>query len=150
MEVGVASGKLTKRLAELKNLKKLILVDIDFSRFIHYEYKCELQKLNGWTTDILPSIKEKVDLIYLDAAHDFDSVSRDLASLAHLLVPHTIIIFNDFAITDRNFGTYGVHSAASTFCNENNVKVLGMALEKNGLYDLAVQILEKSENSSAL
>ena len=140
LEIGVASGKLARFFVKLSNINKYTAVDLDFSSF-QLSTDISVERYNGLTTKVLPKIQDDFSLIYLDASHDYISVKKDLKAMRHLLTPGTILIFNDFSIIDRNYGIYGVHAAASEFINDNNVEILGLALEPNGLYDIAVMIL---------
>ena len=141
LEIGVASGKLAREILKFKGITSYSAVDVDFSWFQVESDNIVIKRYEGLTQKVLPEIKETFSIIYLDASHDYKSVMNDLDSMSHLLKSGTIIFFNDFAICDRHGGRYGVHAAASTFINKNDVDVLGLALEPNGLYDLAVKIV---------
>lgn len=136
MEVGVAQGKLTRKLLTIKNLKTYITVDVDYSRFKVQDDR--IKKYTGLTLNTLHKIKEKPDLIYLDASHKYNDVVQDLDYLEKHLIKGTILVFNDFAIIDDNLGTYGVHKAASEFVNNHNCEVIGLSLSPNALYDLSI------------
>lgn len=55
------------------------------------------------------------DLIYIDASHDYESVTKEL-ELIHLLFPTTIIIGDDW-------GYPGIHNAVHDFCQRHNFTV---------------------------
>lgn len=139
LEVGTETGKFASFLLSLPGLNNLTTIDIDYSLF-KLSPQANLKCLKGYSDITLTDLSEDFSLIYLDAAHDYNNVKKDLAAMCHLLKPGTILIFNDFAIVDQNFGRYGVHRAASEFVNDNKCSVVGLALEKNAQYDLAVII----------
>ena len=139
LEVGTETGKFANFLLSLPGLDNLTTIDIDYSLF-EPSPQANLKCLQGFSDKMLTNLSEDFSLIYLDAAHDYSNVKKDLAAMCHLLKPGTILVFNDFAIIDQNFGRYGVHRAASEFINESKCSVVGLALEKNAQYDLAVII----------
>lgn len=139
LEIGTESGKFAKFLLQMEKVEKVITVDIDYSLF-ELSPQEKLLCLKGRSSEVLPTLKKDFSLIYLDASHDYKNVKLDLISIEHLLKPGTILIFNDFSIMDKDFGLYGVHRAASEFINSNNCSVLGLAMQKNAQYDIAVCI----------
>jgi len=139
LEIGTESGVFAKFLLSLAELEKLVTVDIDYSLF-KLQPQENLECLKGYSHEVLPKLTEHFSLIYLDAAHDYKNVKMDLIAMAHLLRPGTVLVFNDFAIMDKNFGFYGVHRAASEFVNNNKCSIIGLAMQNNAQYDLAVLI----------
>ena len=139
LEIGTESGVFAKFLLSLAELEKLVTVDIDYSLF-KLQPQENIECLKGYSSEVLPKLTEHFSLIYLDAAHDYKNVKMDLTAMAHLLRPGTVLVFNDFAIMDKSFGLYGVHKAASEFVNDNKCSIIGLAMQTNAQYDLAVFI----------
>ena len=139
LEIRTESGIFAKFLLSLAELEKLVTIDIDYSLF-RLQPQENLECLKGYSHEVLPKLTEHFSLIYLDAAHDYKNVKMDLIAMAHLLRPGTVLVFNDFAIMNKDFGFYGVHRAASEFVNNNKCSIIGLAMQKNAQYDLAVLI----------
>jgi SAM-dependent methyltransferase len=79
------------------------------------------------------------DWIYIDGDHSHEGVAADLAVAARKVKPGGLLVFNDFAIIDPDFGRYGVHNVVSDFVATNRWPVRFLALSPDTLYDLAIQ-----------
>ena len=139
LEIGTDTGKFARFLLNLGNCESLSTIDVDYSNFTLDEHP-KLVRLTGWTSEVLPKLTEKFDLIYIDAAHDFKSVTSDIENIQHLIKKGTIIVFNDFAHIDPFLGRYGVKSAAINFINSSTSTIIGLSFEKHGLYDIAIKV----------
>ena len=83
------------------------------------------------------------DLIYLDAGHTYDDVSRDLEVSARKLSADGLIVCNDYTPFDQTDGVaggpYGVIQAVNEFVASGGWEVFGFALEKHGFHDIALR-----------
>jgi hypothetical protein len=79
------------------------------------------------------------DLIYVDAAHDFASVSRDLEASLRCLRQDGVIVANDYTLYDPYLQLpHGVVQAINMFVEQHDLKVDCFALEKNMFCDIAI------------
>jgi hypothetical protein len=83
---------------------------------------------------------EFFDLIYVDAAHDYESVKRD-GELAQQKVTKTgIVVFNDYTMYDPLLGVeYGVVQAVNEILASGGWSVIGFALDRVMFCDIAIQ-----------
>ena len=80
------------------------------------------------------------DMIYIDAAHDYESVRADAALASQKIKPTGTIIFNDYIMHDHVTGSpYGVVQAVNESINNNPWRVVGMSLQRDMFCDLAIQ-----------
>jgi methyltransferase family protein len=80
------------------------------------------------------------DLIYVDAAHDYDSVRRD-AEVAVAKVKHDgLLIFNDYTMFDHVGGVpYGVVQNVNELIVHGDWHVVGFALQWHLFCDIAIR-----------
>ena len=50
----------------------------------------------GYSYDVLPNLEKKFDFIYIDGAHDYDSVKQDIELALPLLKPRGILAGHDY------------------------------------------------------
>ncbi len=80
------------------------------------------------------------DLIYIDAAHDFKSVSLDVNAYFPKLKQGGILMLNDYTLRNPiGDESYGVVSVANQLSNQGYVSVVGFAMEKDFFCDIALQ-----------
>lgn len=85
---------------------------------------------------------EFFDFVYLDAAHDYESVKKDIAALHRKVKKGGIIQFNDYGFVHAVTRTaYGVLPAVNHFIWNNDCEVIGYCMNENGFADLAVRLL---------
>lgn len=138
-EVGVAEGRLSKELLNW-GIERLYLVDLfdnvpfikgcaSFEQSWHdtnYEAALKLESefpdkiiiLKGFSYKMANEIPDNsLGMVYLDAAHDYDSVRADLDSYFPKLVSGGVMAGHDFGNP-----TYGVRDAVHDFCaNKYNI-----------------------------
>lgn len=139
VEVGTDTGEFAFFLSELPNIKTVYTIDLDYNRFTLGE-NSKIIKIQGDSSTELKKLKFHPNLIYLDGAHDYQSVKKDLEAIRSISKPGMILIANDFAIIDPYLGQYGVHRAISEFINSTNCEIKGLAMESHGLYDIAIKL----------
>jgi hypothetical protein len=142
-EVGVAQGDFSARILDVCKPRVLHLIDA-------WAYKSErgkwastddyetmrvrfadrisagsivLHRGMSWEMlDVLPD--QSIDVIYLDAAHDFASVRRDLSAAVRKIKPTGFICGDDYVMWSRKAIRYGVVEAVNSFCMENGWKLV--------------------------
>lgn len=101
----------------------------------------QVKVLHGFSFEQLATLEAgSCDLIYVDAAHDFENVSRDLAASLRCLAPNGLIVANDYTLFDPFMRVdYGVVQAVNEFLESNDFEMEGFALEKNMFCDVALR-----------
>ena len=96
--------------------------------------------ISGQTYDVLPSLTDSYDYIYMDATHEFEGISKDLEDILPLVKSKTIIGFNDYTMNDGHGHNYGVVQVVNRFLYENKeFRVIGFALHDKMFCDIYIQ-----------
>jgi hypothetical protein len=160
-EVGVLAGDLSEWL--LKNIqpKELHLIDIfygnDFpgrdrfkkkenEQFIINRFNQQLQEgqvkmHKGYSWEMLAAFPDLCfDWIYIDAAHDYESVKKDLDQAIKKVKPSGYIIMNDYIMYDHLANTkYGVVQATNEFCIEHGWEFIFFAFHPQLFCDVVLR-----------
>lgn len=138
-EVGVYEGEFTREIAGICRPDRMVVVDIDFSRF--QEPSCPVEKLEGDSSAILSRMPaEHFDWLYIDADHSYESVRKDLAAAHRCLKPGGYLMCNDYTVwCVRSAEPYGVPKAVNELVIEHGYQVRGLALDTAGMYDVLIQ-----------
>lgn len=164
-EIGVAFGGYSKYILEELQPKEFYAIDMyyeqlkgfwnnnvfDEQNITHYEwYRREfqqyidkgilkMQKSLSWEAmSIYPD--NYFDYLYLDAAHDYESVRKDIAAIYPKMKRGAIIQFNDYTYGNSKASAYGVIPEVNRFINSTNSEVMFLCLEKGGYHDLVVRV----------
>lgn len=77
------------------------------------------------------------DMIYVDASHHYESVSKDILNASKLLKPNGTLAINDYVSHSEDNGEYGVILATNEFLlNNPDWHVIGFALEEQMFADI--------------
>lgn len=155
VELGVAEGRYSREMMAW-GLDELHLVDLwetmpfipgcaSFDQKWHDENYIQVLQLQseypnsifvhkGFSHKIAKEMPdEKFGLIYVDAAHDYNSVCNDIESWWVKLVSGGIMAFHDFGLQ-----VYGVNRAVTEFANANKLEIHELiengALENKGAW----------------
>lgn len=80
------------------------------------------------------------DLVYVDAAHDYDSVKSDAALAQGMVADKGFLVFNDYTLLDPNNGApYGVVPAVNELVVNRGWRVVGFALNVGMYCDIALR-----------
>jgi hypothetical protein len=80
------------------------------------------------------------DLIYLDAGHTYEAVSKDAEVSARKVKAGGLIMFNDYTLYDPFLKVdYGVVDAVNQLVVAGGWQVVGFALEANMFCDIAIR-----------
>ncbi len=159
-EIGVAYGDFSKEILTKMKPEKFYAVDLfcesvgfwnnglfEESQMTHYEWYADrfsdyissgtLIMEKGFSWDVMERFPDcYFDYIYLDAAHDYASVEKDIIQIVKKIKQGGIIQFNDYTFQEG----YGVIPAVNRMIKEMNAKVLYYCLSPNGYADLVVQM----------
>jgi hypothetical protein len=79
------------------------------------------------------------DLIYVDAAHDYENVKKDAQQAVRLLKKGGVIVFNDYIMFDHIQGAeYGVVQVVNELLAAGGWKVIGLGLQQHLFNDIAI------------
>lgn len=97
--------------------------------------------LKGSSTDTAPQLPdESLDLIYIDANHEYGAVSQEAVISARKIKPDGILIFNDYTLYDPFIRLqYGVVQAVNEMLDTNQWRIVGFALDKSMFCDIAIK-----------
>jgi SAM-dependent methyltransferase len=158
-EVGVLGGDWSELLLSITEPSELALIDTYYSN--DYDHKKRFTKKNheayikekfsahgdkvkvmkGLSWDMLDKIDaDYFDWIYIDAAHDYKSVVKDLKASFRVLKPGGYIIMNDYISYDHfTKEEYGVVQATNEFMTDNNFEMLFFALHPDMFCDVVLR-----------
>lgn len=158
-EIGVAYGEFFRKILENMQPAEFYAVDMFVQKeglwggkeFIQYKdghlgwYKNEFSDLidkgilkmkQGLSWEVLASFPDNYfDYIYLDAAHDYASVKKDITQIIKKIKPGGMIQFNDYYLKCP-----GVIAAANEMIKETCSKILYYCIYPDGNADIVVQV----------
>lgn len=164
LEVGTAAGDYSNRILE-RSPEKLFLLDlfddadvnldhVDNPRFgkgqafdfIKNRFNLDnVFILQGNSHDILPKMRDdlanSLDIVYIDADHDYHSVLADIKDSIPLLKSSGMLVINDYLINDSSGAKYGVVPAVNHFLMTNpEWEVVGFALDRQMFCDIHLRL----------
>ena len=162
IEVGVLGGDWSQHLLDQTQPKELILADTfnsnDYphkNRFTkkNHEYYIktkfetsgeQVKVMKGLSWDILGLYPDDYfDWMYIDAAHDYNSVKKDLKECSRVLKPNGYLIMNDYIMYDHfTKEEYGVVPATNEFMMEHNFEMLYFALHPEMFCDVLIRRIQ--------
>jgi len=181
-EVGVAYGDFSKLILEIMSPKKFYAIDYyskenPFRRFWDrdhfrqdnmphkewYENRFANQITSGlveicqgYSWDVLSQFPDDFfDYAYVDAAHDYESVRKDIEVLQHKIKDGGYIQFNDYTPSNSDARVfYGVVPAVNKWVNatqEQNTPIVThvkyLCLHPYNLMDIVIQVFKKGERT---
>ena len=134
-EVGVKAGINAKKMLDLMNIKKLYLIDpylpyteseeksVDISIFKQEAEKrlseCKnITWIGELSIDATKFIKEELDFVYIDAAHDYENVLQDCRVWYPKIKAGGVMGGHDFVGSQP-----GLRRAVRAFCKEKKIKL---------------------------
>jgi len=143
IEVGVETGNYSAFLFDTLLPETMALFDLGFERFLAKNERLGMYKVRGDSTKTISTLDDQsVSFAYIDGAHDFETVSRDIENVLPKMKSGGIIQFNDYATYNlRHAAPYGVKAAVNNLINSGRVSVAGYALCPLGFDDIALSVL---------
>lgn len=163
IEIGVLGGDWSCHLLEITKPSELILADTynanDYphknrfkksnhefyikTKFETYGERVKVMKGLSW--DILSVFPDQYfDWMYIDAAHDYESVKKDLAQCIRVLKPNGYLVMNDYIMYDHfTKEEYGVVQATNEFMVEHNFEMLYFALHPEMFCDVLIRKIQE-------
>lgn len=162
IEVGVGSGDYSSHMLNTISPHSLVLIDQfnigdfvaamprsnpRFTKETHYNFVLNrfqsnknVEILKGNSLLLLPELilsGRKFDMVYVDASHHYESVSKDIHNASKLLKTTGILAINDYVSHFEGDGEYGVILATNEFLlNNPDWHVIGFALEEQMFADI--------------
>ena len=163
-EVGVLAGDFSQLL--LKKASRLYLIDrFDaedwphmkrFNHRSHYHFvkhrflsDPRVRLMKGDSSLMLESFDDQsLDVIYMDADHSYDNVSKTLAIAHRKLKKNGLLWINDYTTYDPHLKVpYGVQRATNEIVNKYQMEVVYFALNNSNFHDIAVRKTEHVETA---
>lgn len=165
-EVGVLFGEFTEKIINKLEPRECVAIDLyemhnashiwwqspqkTFGNLTHEEFVAD--KLNksissgitklvkGFSHEVLASYPDDYfDIIYLDAAHDYDSVKLDVEQCKRKISSNGWLVFNDYIMGDFIEGIpYGVIPVVNDLCINDNWEIRYFALHPTMYCDIAL------------
>jgi hypothetical protein len=168
-EVGVAFGHFSRKMIDIMQPKCFVAIDLfelhkptwfwgqdyqdQFKGGTHEDYyrrRFEAEIHNGtvvikkgYSSAIIQEFPDGYfDLIYLDAAHDYDSVSQDLAACKNKINLDGFLILNDYTILDPLImEPYGIVQATNELCIREGWEIIYFTLHRHMFCDVVLKKL---------
>lgn len=158
-EVGVLGGDWSQNILAQTTPKELVLIDTFYSKdyghlkrfdkkshfnYIQEKFASQNDVVNikqGLSWEVLSQFPEQYfDWIYIDAAHDYDSVKKDLEQAYRVLKPEGYIVMNDYIMYDHFTNeNYGVVQATNEFMLAHDFEMLFFALHPSMFCDVTIR-----------
>jgi hypothetical protein len=160
-EIGVLGGDLSEWFLKNLNPSEIHLIDLykcaDFpgrdrfnkrqhEKFVINRFEKQIESgivkiKKGYSWDIMAKYPDDYfDLIYIDAAHDYTSVKKDLLLSNQKIKKNGYIVMNDYIMYDHLAKIkYGVVQATNEFCLEYNWELLYYAFHPNLFCDVVLR-----------
>lgn len=138
-EVGVAQGEFSRQILDIMQPTRLHLIDLwhpDSRRYAESmrpaldRTRAEIdagfvEVLRGYSWEQLASLEEQsLDWVYIDAAHDYESVTKDLASALPKMRQDGFICGHDYTRwSSKGIHRWGVVEAVNEFCLKHNWEI---------------------------
>ncbi len=100
-----------------------------------------LQTMQGFSHECLATCADaSFDVLYLDADHSYEAVTRDIAAGARTVKPDGLLVFNDYVLQDHlGYGKFGVVQAVNELVMASDWRVVGFALQRHMYCDIALR-----------
>lgn len=89
------------------------------------------------------------DLVYVDAAHDYDAVKADSELAVEMTAKSGFLVFNDYIMFDHNNYAYGIVPVVNDLVVNRGWDVVGFAINHALYADIALQRTPPKPDSSA-
>ena len=151
-ELGIYLCDYSEKILRTTNPSKLHLIDNDQEaiRIARDRFRDEISSgivevCYGDTGDVVSSMPASYfDWIYIDAAHHYEGVKRDLDSSLPKLKPEALIAMNDYVFFGpSDFFKFGVMEAANQFCIKNDFELIYYALQGRGYNDIVLRKIQQ-------
>jgi len=163
--VGVLAGDFSQHILDATEPKELHLIDVfncddypaqkrfvarENEAFVKHRYQKQIAEgkvtvKTGLSWEMLATYEDEYfDWIYIDAAHDYKSVVKDLAEAGKKIKPEGILVLNDYILFDhRSKSDYGVVQATNEFMLEHRFEMIYFAFHPELFCDVAIKRIKE-------
>jgi SAM-dependent methyltransferase len=154
-EIGVAEGEFSREIVDRCQPKELVLIDVWESVNPQHGSKAMLKVKDrlaaeiadgtvkmrqGFSFDVLETFPDNYfDWVYVDAAHDYENVCRDISLCLQKVKDDGIIAGHDYIRWARGPARYGVIEAVNEAVIENEMDFLYLTHEQDQHLSWAIQ-----------
>jgi len=157
-ELGVQTGELSRYIWETCTPAELHLIDVDLTTWKVAEKFADEITHGGITlheadsADMIAAFSDGYfDLIYIDADHSYEGVTRDIAAAKAKVAPDGFLLFNDYTFwSPTECMPYGVVRAVNELCLDDDWEFAYLALGNFGYMDVALRRRKKRSLLSVL
>jgi hypothetical protein len=146
VEVGTFRGEFARSILDIIQPEELIIVDISFDLFDYvtmskHPLQGRIKQITGNSYEVMATLQDNYfDMIYIDANHMYEYISRELPIAHQKLRAGGYIVANDYtSYSPLNGHKYGVTKAVNEFVNREGYQVKFFGLQAGGYHDLAFQ-----------
>lgn len=141
-ELGVYKGDFSRELIKVFSPSVFYLVDMNTEK-IEPDIKVHPAAvvLQGLSWEMVANLQdESLDYVYIDADHAYHAVRNDIMITHYKLRIGGIIQFNDYTTYSPGENIrYGVLNAVNSYVENQNIKIIGLSIDRSGYHDIAVQ-----------
>lgn len=158
-EVGVALGDFSADILRIASPRLFYLIDAwamyghsdygedGYKRVIkrfHEEIKAgKVEIRRGYSHEKLIELEDdSLDWVYIDAAHDYQSVQGDLGIALLKVKSGGVISGHDYCRWGKNGKRFGVLEAVNEFCVRNALSFVGISLENSLNWSYALEVVK--------
>jgi predicted O-methyltransferase YrrM len=144
-EIGTLYGDWAVKLLDVLRPEELHIFDLSFHH-VRPENRTLLERAGviwhkgcSWE-EMAKTPVDFFDIVYVDADHSFEAVTKDLREALRITKPGGYILCNDYtAWSNLQLIPYGVYAAVNAFANQHGLPFEYLALQTNGYYDVALR-----------
>ena len=161
-EIGVADGSFSERILSVCNPSKLYLIDawempfhpiygeggltIIQTRFKEQIVTGQVEIWRGLSHEIIPTLPVRsLDLVYIDASHDYDSVKADLELVRSKMEPRGLIAGHDYVKWAGHCKRFGVVEAVNEFCIDFDFEFAFLTMDANNNWSYALRRMDQDD-----
>ena len=152
VEVGTLTGRFADHIVERLEPAEMVIIDVE-ERWVDL---CKWKRnasiaagtasciLGDSTSELTKLQDSRYDMIYVDGAHDYKGVCRDLEAARTKIKPGGLLVLNDYYLFETLFlaqrgrwGVYGIIHAANEFAARYHWELAYVAMHPRAEFDVA-------------
>ena len=158
-EIGVATGDFSEKILTICSPSKLYLIDawemplqpiygeeglsIVENRFEDQIASGQVEIRRGRSLEVIPDLPEcSLDLVYIGASHDYQSVKDDLEFVRSKMRPQGLIAGHDYVRWAGHGKRFGVVEAVNEFCINYSFEFAFLSMEADNNWSFGIRKIE--------
>jgi hypothetical protein len=145
-EVGTLHGEFAKKIVQFASPRQLHIIDHELqpgARLLATDATLDGRVVvhEGDSVEVLSGFEDEYfDWIYIDAQHDYDGVSRDIAVARRKVKHDGLLVFNDYTPWSYvEMQPYGIVAAVNELCQGDGWEFVYLALPGHMYCDVAIR-----------